>query len=109
MGDFEAVAKAFTTHYYATFDKNRAGLAALYTDQSMLTFEGRERERERTQTVFYLDSFHSNVIQHKGAKFMGKANIHKKLTEGLSFQLKKPLFSPFFVSRALMSCFGFLA
>lgn len=58
--DFENVAKAFTSHYYATFDQNRAGLSALYTDASMLTFEGQ--------------------------KFQGKALIHGKLTEGLAFQ-----------------------
>ncbi|XP_010926830.1 nuclear transport factor 2B isoform X2 [Elaeis guineensis] len=38
--DPDAVAKAFVEHYYRTFDSNRAGLANLYQDGSMLTFEG---------------------------------------------------------------------
>ncbi|XP_068655893.1 nuclear transport factor 2A isoform X1 [Aristolochia californica] len=38
--DPNAVAKAFVEHYYSTFDSNRAGLANLYQDTSMLTFEG---------------------------------------------------------------------
>ncbi|XP_020580662.1 nuclear transport factor 2-like [Phalaenopsis equestris] len=38
--DPDAVARAFVEHYYRTFDTNRAGLAGLYQDSSMLTFEG---------------------------------------------------------------------
>ena len=34
------MAKAFVQHYYQTFDSNRAALAGLYQDGSMLTFEG---------------------------------------------------------------------
>ncbi|KAG7018458.1 Nuclear transport factor 2 [Cucurbita argyrosperma subsp. argyrosperma] len=40
--DPDAVAKAFVDHYYSTFDANRAGLANLYQDTSMLTFEGQK-------------------------------------------------------------------
>ncbi|EPS58345.1 hypothetical protein M569_16470, partial [Genlisea aurea] len=40
--DPDAVAKAFVDHYYSTFDANRAGLAVLYQDSSMLTFEGQQ-------------------------------------------------------------------
>ncbi|CAN1152563.1 Nuclear transport factor 2A [Linum perenne] len=40
--DPDAVAKAFVDHYYSTFDSNRAGLANLYQDGSMLTFEGQK-------------------------------------------------------------------
>ncbi|KAH7400600.1 hypothetical protein DE146DRAFT_653447 [Phaeosphaeria sp. MPI-PUGE-AT-0046c] len=36
---FEAVGKQFVEFYYAQFDSNRANLAALYRDHSMLTFE----------------------------------------------------------------------
>ncbi|KAJ9191566.1 hypothetical protein DTO166G4_934 [Paecilomyces variotii] len=39
MGDFVSIAQQFVQFYYKTFDENRAGLAALYRDQSMLTFE----------------------------------------------------------------------
>ncbi|KAG6402881.1 hypothetical protein SASPL_135095 [Salvia splendens] len=57
--DPDSVSKAFVEHYYSTFDSNRAGLANLYQDGSMLTFEGQ--------------------------KIMGSANIVAKLT-GLPFQ-----------------------
>lgn len=57
--DPDAVAKAFVDHYYSTFDTNRAGLANLYQDTSMLTFEGQ--------------------------KFLGAQNITAKLTS-LPFQ-----------------------
>ncbi|GMN49263.1 hypothetical protein TIFTF001_018430 [Ficus carica] len=40
--DPDSVAKAFVEHYYSTFDANRAGLANLYQDSSMLTFEGQK-------------------------------------------------------------------
>ncbi|KAM3361489.1 nuclear transport factor 2B [Capsicum galapagoense] len=40
--DPDAVAKAFVEHYYSTFDTNRAGLANLYQESSMLHFEGQK-------------------------------------------------------------------
>ncbi|KAL7171794.1 hypothetical protein ACSBR2_036457 [Camellia fascicularis] len=40
--DPDAVAKAFVEHYYSTFDANRSGLANLYHESSMLTFEGQK-------------------------------------------------------------------
>ncbi|KAI9462515.1 hypothetical protein F5148DRAFT_1213276 [Russula earlei] len=40
MADINAVARQFTDVYYQTFDSNRAGLAFLYRESSMLTFEG---------------------------------------------------------------------
>ncbi|KAL4331634.1 hypothetical protein AHAS_Ahas13G0519700 [Arachis hypogaea] len=40
--DPDALAKAFVEHYYTTFDNNRPGLASLYQDGSMLTFEGQK-------------------------------------------------------------------
>ncbi|GER56080.1 nuclear transport factor 2 family protein, partial [Striga asiatica] len=57
--DPEAVSKAFVAHYYTTFDQNRAALANLYQEASMLTFEGQ--------------------------KFQGPQQITAKLT-GLPFQ-----------------------
>ncbi|RAL38168.1 unnamed protein product [Cuscuta campestris] len=57
--DPDALAKAFVEHYYSTFDSNRANLAGLYQEGSMLTFEGQ--------------------------KILGSANIVSKLT-GLPFQ-----------------------
>lgn len=38
--DPDAVAKAFTDHYYNTFDTNRQALGPLYQEQSLLNFEG---------------------------------------------------------------------
>ncbi|KAJ7931338.1 hypothetical protein B0H13DRAFT_1957667 [Mycena leptocephala] len=38
--DIDAVAGQFIEFYYQTFDSDRAGLAALYRDNSMLSFEG---------------------------------------------------------------------
>ncbi|KAF4989349.1 nuclear transport factor 2 [Fusarium heterosporum] len=38
-GNFEDVAKQFIEFYYNTFDTDRNGLAALYRENSMLTFE----------------------------------------------------------------------
>ncbi|XVF33410.1 hypothetical protein REPUB_Repub17cG0166300 [Reevesia pubescens] len=40
--DPDVVAKAFFEHYYSTFDAIQAGLANLYQDGSMLTFEGQK-------------------------------------------------------------------
>ena len=37
--NFEEVAKQFISFYYDTFDQDRNNLAALYREQSMLTFE----------------------------------------------------------------------
>ena len=38
----DEVSKAFVEHYYSTFDLNRAALANLYQEGSMLTFEGQK-------------------------------------------------------------------
>ncbi|KAL6011619.1 Nuclear transport factor 2A [Asimina triloba] len=40
--DPDTVAKAFVEHYYRAFDADRASLAGLYQDGSMLTFEGQK-------------------------------------------------------------------
>ncbi|EED19177.1 nuclear transport factor NTF-2, putative [Talaromyces stipitatus ATCC 10500] len=39
MADFSSIAQQFVQFYYKTFDEGRANLAALYRDNSMLTFE----------------------------------------------------------------------
>jgi len=39
MADFTNIAQQFVDFYYKTFDKDRASLASLYREQSMLTFE----------------------------------------------------------------------
>ncbi|KAB1201268.1 Nuclear transport factor 2 [Morella rubra] len=40
--DPDQLSRAFVEHYYTTFDANRAGLASLYQEESMLTFEGQK-------------------------------------------------------------------
>ncbi|KAF2292903.1 hypothetical protein GH714_029722 [Hevea brasiliensis] len=52
--DPDAVAKAFVEHYYTTFDANRAGLANLYQDGSMLTFEGQKIQAPKTSSLSLL-------------------------------------------------------
>jgi hypothetical protein len=34
------LSQAFTDHYYQAFDQNRGALSSLYSDQSVLCFEG---------------------------------------------------------------------
>ncbi|KAJ3287882.1 nuclear transport factor 2 [Rhizoclosmatium globosum] len=38
----DQIAKGFTEFYYNAFDTNRAGLAPLYRDMSMLTYEDKQ-------------------------------------------------------------------
>ncbi|KAI6129103.1 nuclear transport factor 2 [Pisolithus thermaeus] len=40
--DINAIAEKFTDFYYRTFDTDRHGLAPLYKDESMLTWEGQQ-------------------------------------------------------------------
>mmetsp|Transcript_51391 Transcript_51391/g.165040 ORF Transcript_51391/g.165040 Transcript_51391/m.165040 type:complete len:112 (+) Transcript_51391:82-417(+) len=42
MAAFQQVGEQFCQQYYQIFDTNRAGLAPLYGEQSMLTFEGEQ-------------------------------------------------------------------
>ncbi|KAK4249529.1 hypothetical protein C7999DRAFT_29954 [Corynascus novoguineensis] len=37
--NFQGIATEFVNHYYTTFDSDRKNLAALYRENSMLTFE----------------------------------------------------------------------
>ena len=41
MTDFASVGQQFVNHYYSSF-KDKAALAGLYTDQSLLTYEGEQ-------------------------------------------------------------------
>ncbi|MBA0721526.1 hypothetical protein Golax_009059 [Gossypium laxum] len=61
--DPDAVAKAFVEHYYTTFDANRAGLANLYQDGSMLTFEGQKIQGSQS-IVAKLTSLPFQQCQH---------------------------------------------
>ena len=40
MGDFQTIGEQFWEHYYKTISQSRGDLANLYTDDSMLTYEG---------------------------------------------------------------------
>ncbi len=53
--EFEQIGNAFAQHFYNVFDQNRANLAPLYQEQSLLTYQG--------------------------AKIQGRVNILKKLEE----------------------------
>ncbi|KAI3426816.1 NTF2 domain-containing protein, partial [Psidium guajava] len=61
--DPDAVAKAFVEHYYSTFDANRAGLANLYQEGSMLTFEGQKIQGSQN-IVAKLNSLPFQQCQH---------------------------------------------
>ncbi|KAK2076587.1 Nuclear transport factor 2B [Prototheca wickerhamii] len=63
MADPDAVAKAFTDHYYATFDASRANLAPLYQEQSLLTFEG-QKFQGTAQIIQKLTSLPFQKCQH---------------------------------------------
>ncbi|KAL8931846.1 MAG: hypothetical protein Q9211_006693 [Gyalolechia sp. 1 TL-2023] len=66
MGDFVQVAQQFTQFYYTTFDQNRSNLAALYRDQSMLTFES-DRVQGTSGIVEKLVSLPFQKIKHQVA------------------------------------------
>ncbi|XP_021745187.1 nuclear transport factor 2-like [Chenopodium quinoa] len=61
--DPDSVAKAFVEHYYSTFDANRPGLANLYQDSSMLTFEGQKIQGTQAITA-KLNSLPFQQCQH---------------------------------------------
>mmetsp|Transcript_64631 Transcript_64631/g.142531 ORF Transcript_64631/g.142531 Transcript_64631/m.142531 type:complete len:214 (-) Transcript_64631:80-721(-) len=60
----QAVAEQFCQHYYATFDRSRQELGALYRDSSMLTFEG-EQYLGATNIVAKLVSLPFQRVQHQ--------------------------------------------
>jgi hypothetical protein len=42
MSDFTEVGTQFVQHFYNTFNQPRENLMSLFSDQSMLTFEGEQ-------------------------------------------------------------------
>ncbi|KAF8256724.1 hypothetical protein EI94DRAFT_1763327 [Lactarius quietus] len=64
MADINAIAKQFTDFYYTTFDSNRANLASLYRDTSMLTFEGTPIQGS-TSIIEKLTSLPFTKVVHK--------------------------------------------
>ncbi|KAH9170776.1 nuclear transport factor 2 [Lactarius sanguifluus] len=64
MADINAIAKQFTDFYYNTFDSNRANLAPLYRETSMLTWEGTPIQSANA-IVEKLTSLPFAKVQHK--------------------------------------------
>ncbi|GFP88391.1 nuclear transport factor 2 [Phtheirospermum japonicum] len=62
--DPDAVAKAFVNHYYTTFDTDRANLANLYQETSMLSFEGQKFQGAQSITA-KLTSLAFQQCQHQ--------------------------------------------
>ncbi|BFZ58728.1 Nuclear transport factor 2 [Savitreella phatthalungensis] len=64
MADFESLGKQFCEFYYKTFDENRAQLAPLYREHSMLTFEGNQLQGVH-KIVEKLQSLPFQKVQHR--------------------------------------------
>ncbi|KAI8937189.1 Nuclear transport factor 2 [Plenodomus lindquistii] len=64
MSDFNQIAQQFVQFYYKTFDENRAGLASLYRDTSMLTFEAQGTQGSAA-IVEKLQNLPFQQIQHR--------------------------------------------
>lgn len=99
--DPDAVAKAFTDHYYNTFDTNRPALAGLYQEQSILTFEGQKFAGQGAITQ-KLTSLPFQQCQHRVVSLDAQPSVSQGvnifvtgqlITEGESQPLK---FSQFF-------------
>ncbi|KIW60329.1 hypothetical protein PV05_00556 [Exophiala xenobiotica] len=64
MADFHHIAQQFVEFYYKTFDTDRAQLAALYRNNSMLTFE--KEPFQGTQSILEkLTNLPFNKVQHR--------------------------------------------
>ncbi|XP_065828100.1 nuclear transport factor 2-like [Oscarella lobularis] len=59
----DAIAQQFVQQYYKTFDENRAGLGSLYTDSSVLTFEGTQHVGP-AQIIEKLTNLPFRTVQH---------------------------------------------
>ncbi|KAL9553695.1 Nuclear transport factor 2 [Mucor bainieri] len=68
MADITTIANQFTTYYYQTFDANRQGLAQLYREASMLTFEG-QPFRGAADIGEKLGSLPFQKVQHRVSTF----------------------------------------
>ncbi|KAL6244074.1 Nuclear transport factor 2 [Rhinocladiella similis] len=64
MGDFQSIAQQFVEFYYKTFDGDRTQLAALYRNNSMLTFE--KEPFQGTQSILEkLTNLPFQKVQHR--------------------------------------------
>jgi len=64
---FNEVGQQFVQHFYQTFDTNRQGLAQLYANESMMTFEG-ESFMGTEKIMAKLSNLKFGKIQHKLTK-----------------------------------------
>jgi hypothetical protein len=71
--DFIAIGQQFVQHYYNVFDTNRPNLKELYTEESMLTFEGEQFKG----VAGILDKFNSfGTIQHVIKSFDAQPSVN---------------------------------
>merc|ERR1711964_816663 len=64
MGDFVTIAEQFVTFYYQAFDSDRSALAALYKEDSMMTWE-KEQYQSSVSIVEKLSSLPFEKVQHR--------------------------------------------
>merc|ERR1719416_89860 len=64
---FQQVGEQFAQHYYQSFDSNRASLAPLYVDTSMMSWEG-EQFQGAQNIVQKLASLPFQRVQHQVVK-----------------------------------------
>ncbi|CAD7967650.1 unnamed protein product [Amoebophrya sp. A25] len=64
---FAQIGEQFVQHFYNTFDTNRMGLTQLYTNDSMLTFEG-EAFQGQQKIMEKLNNLKFSKIAHKLTK-----------------------------------------
>jgi len=64
---FQQIGEQFAQHYYQTFDSNRQNLGSLYSDQSMLSFEG-EQFQGAQNIVQKIASLPFQKVQHQVVK-----------------------------------------
>ena len=62
MTDFTQVGTQFVNHFYSTFNQSRESLMELFSDQSMLTFEG---EQFMGQQSIYTKLSSFGKVEHK--------------------------------------------
>ncbi|KAK9832539.1 hypothetical protein WJX81_007417 [Elliptochloris bilobata] len=86
MADPEAVAKAFSDHYYNTFDSNRAALGSLYQETSILTFEG-NKVQGAGAILQKLTSLPFQACQHKISSIDAQPSISGGLIVFVTGQL----------------------
>ncbi|KAI4233104.1 MAG: hypothetical protein L6R40_007169 [Gallowayella cf. fulva] len=83
MADYQNIAQQFTQFYYRAFDENRESLAALYRDQSMLTFESSSVQGTSgiVQKLVVRNTFSLHTLQNTGPNILadGSSTRHQDL------------------------------